>query len=214
MIKPLLKYAISNILFRDKVIWHGNKNRDCVSLSFDDGPHPDYTLQVLESLQKIDASATFFVLGMNAEKNIDVIDEIVKQGHEIAIHTYSHLSMTKTDYDQYLQDIIRCENVLKSQNISASLFRPPYGDISWPKVPSLLSERKIVLWNKDTTDYLFNSFDEAWGTTDGLKIENGDIYLMHDVYAHTSELVLRLGEKIIKNGKNIVPVSKMMNWYD
>jgi len=214
MIKSFLKYLVSNIALPDKVVWHGDKNTNLISLTFDDGPNSVHTFQVLRALEEIDAKATFFLLGKNITKHKDVLQEIINQGHEIATHTYSHLSMRQVEHNKYIYDVENCENLLKEYNIEPKLFRPPYGDIAWFSVKNVLKGRKIILWNRDTMDYSFSDIDTAWEYSDKLKIESGDIFLLHDVYEHTAEIVLRLGEKAKNKGLKIVPVSKMMNWDD
>ena len=74
----------------EKGFSHGAREEKYVALTFDDGPHPRYTPKILEILEEYGIKATFFVVGVNAENYPDTIEKVIKAGHEIGNHTYSH----------------------------------------------------------------------------------------------------------------------------
>ena len=207
--KEYIKYILANYLFPGRIIWNCPNMNNIVSFTFDDGPHPEVTPRILDALDVIGAKATFFVLGKNAENHTDIIKDIINRGHEIGTHTYSHVSMKKVTYQDYLSDIKRCDDILAAQNIDVTLFRPPFGDIVWRHIPTITNKKKIILWNKDTIDYTFSDISAAWEYSSKLPILPGDIILMHDVYHHTIELVKELGKKIHKSGLQIQTISEM-----
>lgn len=194
--KKIIKSILQKYIFKERLIWNNLQSKNSVNFTFDDGPHPVYTLKVLDALDELGGKGTFFVLGKNVEKYKDVTREIQKRGHKVGIHTYSHYSMKKVSYTDYLLDIVRCDRALAELDISTKLFRPPYGDIVWHKMFAMTKQRRIVLWNKDTTDYAFTDIDSAWRHNSGLSINANDIVLFHDIYPHTPELVRRIGAKV------------------
>ena len=118
-VKPPL-YADRHL---NKFVWHlvdGNK----IYLTFDDGPTPVITEKVLDILDSFKIKSTFFCLGRNVEKYPEIYKEIIKRGHAIGNHTYSHLNGWKTKYEEYINDV-----ELASSQIKTKLFRPPYGKI-------------------------------------------------------------------------------------
>ena len=95
-----------------------------VYLTFDDGPVPTYTKQVINILQQYGVPATFFMVGENVHKFPDVFHEVIDGGYAFGSHTYNHLKGWVTDNKTYI------ENVYKAAEITGSkLFRPPYGKI-------------------------------------------------------------------------------------
>ena len=197
-------------MFDREVIWSADGCCGKIGFTFDDGPHPVHTLGVLDELDKLNSKATFFVIGQNVSRYKDVVREVSRRGHDIGIHTYSHLSMKSVSYDVYMQDVLRCDQELESLGIKTTLFRPPFGDVSWYRIFDLSKNRKIVFWNKDTMDYSFNDIASAWDYSRQLTLSAGDIILMHDVYAHTPELVRRLGVAAKGAGIEMQTISKMV----
>lgn len=105
--------------------WQMNDAEKNIYLSFDDGPHPEITLFVLEQLKKYNAYATFFCIGKNVRAYPDVYEKVISGGHAIGNHTFNHLNGWKTKDELYMRDI---EDAKKF--IDSGLFRPPYGRIS------------------------------------------------------------------------------------
>lgn len=148
---------------------------DTVYLTFDDGPYPEITPFVLETLQVYDAKGTFFCVGEQVEKHPEIFDRINSLGHSVGNHTYSHYDGWKTSGNQYLEDTELASKFIKSQ-----LFRPPYGRMT-PQQKRQLSEKyKLVMW-----DILSGDFDED-KTVDQIfqniisNIEDGSIIVFHD----------------------------------
>ena len=154
------------------------KASDAVALTFDDGPDPLYTPQILEILRKHDAKATFFVLGRQAELYPRVMQQILSAGSEIANHSYSHRSFSLISPAERLAELRRCQSAIGASG--KMYFRPPFGHASFgtPFWASLLNYT-TVCWSADARD---------WETSDSNAmlelLENnvtpGSIVLLHD----------------------------------
>ena len=118
-------------------------------VTFDDGPHPQITPWVLDQLDRYHAKATFFVVGDNAERYPELIEEISHRGHAIGNHTQHHVKGFGMTADAYIQEIELCNQFIPERR----LFRPPYGRINIASI-KLLGEYKIIMWDVLSRDYL------------------------------------------------------------
>lgn len=130
------------------VIWDIRNREKTLYFSFDDGPTPGITEEVLNLLASFNARATFFCLGRNTDRYPEVYQKILEQGHSVGNHTYSHLKGWKTQDELYYKDID-----LAAQHISSNLFRPPYGQISRSQTEYLSRKYKVILWEVMSHDY-------------------------------------------------------------
>ncbi len=111
---------------QDDIIRNGPREFKYITITFDDGPHPEYTPEILDILKEKEVEASFFLVGKNAEKYPGITKRILREGHSIGNHTYSHrslipLSQSNTDYE-----IFEAEKVLKEIiGEKPTLFRPP-----------------------------------------------------------------------------------------
>lgn len=129
--------------------WKVQTNDKVVFLTFDDGPHPEITPWVLQTLSAYNAKATFFCVGENVTKFPETYHAILTQGHATGNHTYNHLKGWITPNQQYYDNISRCATVVKSK-----LFRPPYGRIGPLQIKALQNQGyQIVMWDILTRDY-------------------------------------------------------------
>ncbi len=113
-----------------RVVWHGPRTRREVALTFDDGPNPPYTEQVLDILARRGVHATFFVIGRNAEAYPDLVRRIVREGHAIGSHTYDHPDFMALDESPraIARQIRRGAAIVDSvSGVRTRLFRPPLG---------------------------------------------------------------------------------------
>jgi len=144
-------------------------------LTFDDGPNPDSTPQLLEVLDEFNIKAVFFCDGRAAEKYPDLISHITSKGHLIGNHGYNHLNGWKTSTEKYIADIEKA-----APTISGSLFRPPYGSLRLGQYRKLKKRYKIVFW-----DIIPYDFDASFGSEKSLqvlknKIRPGSVIVLHD----------------------------------
>ncbi len=93
---------------------NNNSSDKKVALTFDDGPHPTVTMQILNTLDKYNAKATFFVVGNRIEKNSDILIEAFERGHEIGNHTWNHAYLTELSSKQVLEQINSTNDAIKN----------------------------------------------------------------------------------------------------
>jgi peptidoglycan/xylan/chitin deacetylase (PgdA/CDA1 family) len=191
------KYFIKVPWFVKKIfsayIWRLTAVENEVYLSFDDGPHPTITPWVLDELKKHNAKATFFCIGNNVERYPHIYQEILNEGHAVGNHTYHHLNGWKTKDKEYIDDISKAAQLIKS-----NLFRPPYGRIKKRQAKKIAgalktSHAQIIMW-----DVLSADFDSSFSHEQCLAnvLENvsaGSIIVFHD------------SEKAFNNLKHVLP---------
>ena len=117
------------------------KGEKKIYLTFDDGPHPTTTPQVLEILNKFNAKATFFCVGSNVKKYKDTFELIKKEGHSVGNHTFNHEKGLITKTKDYVYSVIEADALIQSP-----LFRPPHGRIKFSQIKTL----KKKLRNSET----------------------------------------------------------------
>lgn len=165
LVKPLMK----------ELLWNMPASGRAVYLTFDDGPIPEVTPWVLDTLAEYGAKGTFFCIGKNAEQHPGLMDRIRREGHSVGNHTYDHLNGWNTPGTTYLRNVLRCQRLTGSR-----LFRPPYGRITKPQVQALRKRFTVVMW-----DVLSADFDTRLEGPDCLRnvVEHstpGSIVVFHD----------------------------------
>ncbi len=168
-----------------KRVWSQPNNENAVYLSFDDGPIPEVTPWVLETLATYNAKATFFCIGENIKKNPSTFAEILNNGHTVGNHTQHHLNGWKTNFETYVQDVTTFEETvsnLKFENSKVSnLFRPPYGKMTSRQANEILKKGyKIVMWNVLSMDYDANISKEKCLENVLKRLNPGSIVVFHD----------------------------------
>lgn len=117
-------------------------------LTFDDGPTPGVTEQVLTLLDKYEAKATFFCLGKNVKASPGIYNELKQAGHTLANHGYHHLNGWRTPAQDYVDNALRAAEL-----IDCSLYRPPYGRITAAQSRQLQQHFTIVMWSLLSGDF-------------------------------------------------------------
>ncbi len=173
----------------EKVVMSNRKAKKRVALTFDDGPCPAYTPQILDYLKNENVKATFFLIGCNAEENPELVRREFNEGHEIGNHTYSHPNVKNISTDRLLSEIEKCQSVIESITGSRpKLFRPPGGFIT-DNIVTTLTENQFtpVLWSwkQDTKDWSCPSVEYVVNTVLN-NINDGDIILFHDYNSESS----------------------------
>jgi peptidoglycan/xylan/chitin deacetylase (PgdA/CDA1 family) len=164
--------------------WQIPTREKVIYLTFDDGPHPDITPYVLDTLKQYQAKATFFCIGKNVVAHPDIYRRLLEEGHRTGNHTFNHLNGWKVQNDAYINNIIEA-----SKYIDSNLFRPPYGRITKFQVKILSdiaaykgSDRRfsIIMW-----DVLSGDFDKKLSAENCTlnvirKTKPGSIVVFHD----------------------------------
>lgn len=157
------------------VLWKGDSKNKVVYLTFDDGPTPDVTSQVLSILSAYKAKATFFCLGNRVEKFPELYQSLLDNGHQLGNHTFSHFLGVNTNNKEYFQDIEKA-----GEFIDSKLFRPPYGKMKLSQYWYLKSKFKIVLWDVIPGDYKKDMTAEKLINNVVNNVSPGSIVVLHD----------------------------------
>lgn len=164
-----------------RVFIDSKTNQKVVALTFDDGPYPPYTEQVLAILKEYNVPATFFLVGQNVEKHPDLVKRIAEEGHQIGNHTYHHVDLLKIDKKTIAEEIDRTSNVIAAiTGTKPHVVRPPHG-FRDPVVMEVMAERglKVVEWSVMSKDWTNPGVEEIVDRT-VTKVKNGSIILLHD----------------------------------
>lgn len=173
--------------FLGKVHWRGDPGG--VALTFDDGPHPEYTPKVLETLDRLGAKASFFVIGRYLEKYGNLVAAASRAGHLVANHSFHHFrAMSFFSTRQIRQEIIRCQEELeKWVGYQPSFYRQPTGFRN-PKIFGILREMRMSLVGWQT-----HAFDTVAKNPEGIAqrilntFQPGGIILLHDGWDRDGE---------------------------
>jgi peptidoglycan/xylan/chitin deacetylase (PgdA/CDA1 family) len=128
LVQPLWAFDLLARVF-PRIVWRVETAAPLVALTFDDGPAPDHTPEVLAALARHNAHATFFLIGDRARAFPAMVDTIRASGHELGNHYYSIRSTLRAKDEDFLADLLRTEQVLRLGG-PTKLFRPPGGLIS------------------------------------------------------------------------------------
>ncbi len=172
-------------------LWRMDKHDHSVYLTFDDGPIPESTPFILETLAKFDVKATFFMVGENVLRYHDLYNDIVNAGHRGGNHTFNHMGSFKHWTLSYAMNTSKANELIHSD-----LFRPPHGWMR-PSVYWWLSRQyKIVMWDLVTRDY------SKWLTGEDVfnnvkrYARNGSIITFHDSLKSIEKLKIALPKSI------------------
>ncbi|MBQ8397157.1 MAG: polysaccharide deacetylase family protein [Clostridia bacterium] len=185
-----------------------------IALTFDDGPHPHYTHEILGILAEYDVRATFFVVGENVEFYPNVLAEVQAAGHEIGNHTYDHHRLGRVDTARVTDEILRTEQaVFELCDSRTKLFRPPEGMMNDAVIAAARAlDYRVILWNIDTRDW-DHPTPEAIAENILSHVKSGDIILMHDYIGRDSPTPAALRiviPALLEAGYRFVGVSELI----
>ena len=164
-----------------------------VALTFDDGPHPPFTSQVVAILRDMYASATFFMIGEKAENHPDIVSEVHTGGFQIGNHSYTHAGLDQLTEEQIVQELDKGRNaVFPITQTEPSWLRPPYGAMS-PLLDTIAGQKnyRLVRWNIDSRDWEAAGPEQIINTIAGA-VEPDSIILLHDGGGNRTNTVLAL----------------------
>lgn len=189
-------------------IKNGEKQMKKVALTFDDGPDPEYTQELLEGLKARDVRATFFVLGKQAEQYPKLTEQIAKEGHLIGCHGYEHVNLKSLSMEEACRQMTQTADLICGITGSRPMFmRPPYG-----KSHEGMEEKVQmieVLWDIDTMDWSLRDPDRVVQETLA-KVEDGSIILMHDEFQESVDGALQLIDTLKKQDYQFVTVDELI----
>lgn len=137
-----------------KALWRTHSREKVIYLTFDDGPTPEVTNQVLDILKKYNAKATFFCIGKNVLLYPELFLRSVTEGHTIGNHTQTHPNGWKTNNPTYFDEVAKCdESIFKVSGKTPFYYRPPYGKLKFSQYNRIAQKHKIVMWDVLSFDF-------------------------------------------------------------
>lgn len=183
VIRYLLNWLATSYKFQlfGKMITCVDTDEKALALTYDDGPHPPYTDNLLDVFRELNAKATFFAIGKNVENNMDTARRMISEGHELGNHSYSHKKMVGTQLATIRTEIQKTDDIFFNLGIQSDIhFRAPFG-LKRIRLPWELARRRKtnVLWNVDPKDYQSLSSEEIASFVIR-NVKPGSIVLFHD----------------------------------
>ncbi|MFT4575754.1 MAG: peptidoglycan/xylan/chitin deacetylase (PgdA/CDA1 family) [Polaribacter sp.] len=158
--------------------WRFFTKKKEIYLTFDDGPTPEITDWVLDTLKEYNAKATFFCIGKNVVEEPEIYTRILAENHQIGNHTHNHKNGSKTDIKPYINNILEAEKQLENPS---KLFRPPYGRIKRKQAQKIKSlGYTIIMWDVLSADFDTTIRKEKCLQNVLKNTKNGSIIVFHD----------------------------------
>ena len=181
--------------FARRPFW-STQSRGAVLLTFDDGPHPVYTAEVLEHLDRFGVKAAFFLLGNRVMTSADLARRMCEVGHPIGNHTHSHPRPTWFGFRAAHREISLCQQAVSEvTGESPTLFRPPMGRWTLPlRLATFRHRLRPVGWTLDSGDWRVRGNQDAEQCCDEVldTVHPGDVILFHDYHPWIGRIVQRL----------------------
>ena len=195
-----------------KAVHQGNTAVRQVALTFDDGPHPTYTPQVLSLLKKYGIQATFFCIGKHVLQHPELVKELHDQGHVVANHTFTHAATIDFHSKaKWLEELRQADATIANIIGRTPLFfRPPYG-VTTPHLAKAIWEtgHTVVGWRLRPYDTLQRTPQQLINTI--LKrTKPGDIILLHDTHKRIVPVLEQLLPELKHRGFEMVTVEKLI----
>jgi len=174
-----------------RAIWRMDRSQRAVYLTFDDGPIPESTPFILDTLKQFGVKATFFMVGQNVERYPELYERIIAEGHSVGNHTFNHFGGIKHTVKEYRENIEKAAALIQSR-----LFRPPHGWMRIAQYVTISKDYKIIMWDLVTRDY------SKWMTSlniyNNVKryTRNGSIITFHDSLKSIEKLKFALPKSL------------------
>lgn len=183
-----------------------------VAMTFDDGPHPTLTPQLLDILKKRNIRATFYVLGRLASEYPDIVRRMVEEGHEVGNHTWSHPYLTKLSSERVRSELEKTNDaVFKATGRRPATMRPPYGAINATLRKRFAEDMgmPVIMWSVDPLDWR-----RPGPSVVASRIVNGAhpgaIILAHDIHPGTIQAMPQALDQLLAKGYKFVTVSELI----
>ena len=179
-----------------------------IALTFDDGPHPVYTEELLDGLKKRKVMATFFLIGNNIEGNEAVVKRMAEEGHLIGSHTYNHVQLNKLSESKAKEEILKgCNKIYETTGVCPSFVRPPFGE--WKKNLDFYVTMIPVFWNVDYLDWKLQNTEKIVKRV-VKDVKEGDIILMHDIFETSVQAAFQIIDTLEKENYEFVTVDELL----
>lgn len=201
-------------IFFPNTFFSGDRKKPEIALTFDDGPHPVHTKNMLAVLNYYDVKASFFMTGKNIISHPDVAKMVLREGHEVGNHSYSHVKLPFCSTQKIAFELERTHAILLSLlGQQTLLFRPPYGFRDWRV---LRQAQKMgyttVFWDVTTYDWKRQGVRKIVQKT--ASVQNGSILLFHDGRGDRSQTVKAVEiiiDRLLKKGYKFRTIGQLLN---
>ncbi len=179
-----------------------------LALTFDDGPHPVYTPQLLDGLKERGIKASFFLMGKNIAGNEDLVRRMYEEGHLIGNHTFDHVRLSRLTDSEACSQITRTSNTIyEITGQYPTYVRPPYGE--WKEGLDCTVTMLPVFWDIDPLDWNTKNTDQVVQKVVS-SAEDGNIILMHDYYDSSVQAALQIVDIMTRQGYDFVTVDRLL----
>jgi peptidoglycan/xylan/chitin deacetylase (PgdA/CDA1 family) len=203
----LARFVPSSILFA-----RGSAAKRQIALTFDDGPHPEYTPAILDALARHHARATFFMVGECAREWPELVRRIVHEGHAIGDHTTTHVDLSRLSPAETWQELRRSTSALEEiAGTRVRYLRPPWGHMAlWTPLVAVACGLRIALWSLDSLDYSGLGPSGLIARLERTVPEPGDVLLFHDENRPTAEALPMLLEYLRELDLDCVTLDELL----
>ena len=213
----LLRKEIADLQVQGRILYNGNEHLQEIALTFDDGPDPYYTPQILDVLDQYRIQATFFCVGRQVEAYPQIVRQEYEAGHVVGNHSWAHPDLGLLPASDILSELDRTSNAIqKVTGIQPRFFRPPYGSLSIHVLKQACHlEVTTVMWNagEEARDWSNPGVNFIIHRILGL-VRDGSIILMHDCGGDRSQTVAALPviiQRLQDRGFQFVTIQQMVD---
>ncbi len=178
-----------------------------VALTFDDGPHEEWTPALLDGLKERGVKVTFFLMGQNIPGKEAIVERMAEEGHLIGNHSYQHIQLTRAGTEEVCQAIERTGEMIRGlTGVKPQYVRPPYGD--WNEELECQTGLTTVLWDVDSLDWKYRDQSRVVEKV-CREVADGDIILMHDIFQTSKDAALDIVDRLQADGWQFVTVDEL-----
>ena len=213
LLRRIVRKGMGAALPRRLFMTHGPARSGAVCLTFDDGPHPEYTPRLLQILSELGVPATFFLVGQEAERFPGIVRQIAAAGHVVGNHTFEHRDATSIPLESFLAEFLRSRSLLRElSSQEVDLFRPPHGRLTISILLGLWRVgQRVVLWNVDSGDYLEPGPEQIRAAFADRPLRASDLLLFHDNRPHCLTVLPDLIQEARARGLTFTTPDKWIN---
>lgn len=207
ILRRISKSLLQKMLPGDTFKWRVLPTEIC--LSFDDGPDPEYTPKILQALAALEIKATFFFIGEKVHKYPELTREVVRQGHAVGGHSFSHKELTQMTMAELAKDLdITKAAFLSICGVATTLFRPPRGRFNFTTLfLAFRAGYRLAHWSVTYSDYRRDGITALRSRHAKRPVVGGDVVLLHDNNPYTVELLQDIAEHARAHGLAFVTLN-------
>jgi peptidoglycan-N-acetylglucosamine deacetylase len=212
-----LRKEIADLRAQGRILYNGNTHLREIALTFDDGPDPDYTPQILDVLQQYGIKATFFCIGRQVEAYPQIVRQAYETGHVIGNHSWTHPDLGLLPASDILSELNHTFSAIQEAiGVQSTFFRPPFGSLSAQVLAQACHAGvSTVMWNagEEARDWSRPGVDFIIRHILSL-VSNGSIILMHDGGGDRSQTVAALRviiQRLQDGGFQFVTIQQMID---